>query len=166
MRPAPALRTLTLKEVVMIRRILIPTDGSSCSERAVQQGLELAQALDARVTFLFAVEDPAATMYAAPELTAYRQDLLDSLKAAGEDALSRATDLAERAGVRSERLLVEHTRPVDAIHEAEVDHDLVVLGTHGRRGFDRMVFGSVAEGALRRSQIPYMMVRSGRDADG
>ena len=71
----------------MIRRILIPTDGSTCSERAVQQGLDLAQALGADVTFLFAVEDPAATMYAAPELTAYRQDLLDSLRAAGEDAL-------------------------------------------------------------------------------
>jgi nucleotide-binding universal stress UspA family protein len=149
----------------MIRRILIPTDGSTCSERAVQQGLDLAQALGADVTFLFAVEDPAATMYAAPELTAYRQDLLDSLRAAGEDALARATELANRAGVVSEKLLIEHIRPVDAIHEAEVDHDLVVLGTHGRRGFDRVVFGSVAEGALRRSQIPYMMVRSGRDAE-
>jgi nucleotide-binding universal stress UspA family protein len=154
-----------VKEVVMIRRILIPTDGSSCSEQAVQQGLELAQALGADVTFLFAVEDPAATMYAAPELTAYRQDLLDGLRAAGEGALARATELANRAGVVSEQMLVERVRPVDAIHEAEIDHDLVVLGTHGRRGFDRFVFGSVAEGALRRSQIPYMMVRSGRDVE-
>ena len=148
----------------MIRRILIPTDGSGCSERATEHGLELAQALDAEVTFLFAVEDPTATMYAAPELAVYREDLFDGLKASGVEVLKQARYLADRAGVTCETVLVEHKRPVDAIHEAEADHDLVVLGTHGRRGFDRFVFGSVAEGALRRSEIPYLMVRGRPDA--
>lgn len=150
----------------MIRRILIPTDGSGCSEGAIRQGLELAQALDAEVTFLFVIEDPAATMYAAPELVGYHQELIDSLRSAGSEALARAKKMADKSGVASETVLVEHERPVSAIHAAEAEHDLVVMGTHGRRGFDRFVFGSVAEGALRRSEVPYLMVRGTTPDDG
>lgn len=149
----------------MIRRILIPTDGSACSERAVRHGLELARALDAEVTFLFAIEDPTRTLFSAPELAPYHPGLFTSLKEDGEEALARARQLANRAGVISDTLLIERKRPVDAIHDVEADYDLVVLGTHGRRGFDRFVFGSVAEGALRRSEVPYLMVRGGEDAD-
>lgn len=149
----------------MIRRILIPTDGSACSEGAIRHGLELAQELDAEVTFLFAIEDPAATMYAAPELVGYRQEMIDALRAAGVEALARARRMADKAGVASETTLVENERPVTAIHEAEADHDLVVMGTHGRRGFDRFVFGSVAEGALRRAEVPYLMVRGDQRDD-
>lgn len=143
----------------MFKRILMPTDGSACSEVAVRQGLALARALGAEVTFLYALEDPATTVY-APDVVSYQPALYESMKQAAQEALAQALALADEAGVAAQTLLAERTYPVKAIHEAEADFDLVVMGTHGRRGFNRLMFGSVAEGALRRSETPYLMVRS------
>lgn len=143
----------------MFKRILMPTDGSACSDLAIQKGLVLAKALDADVTFLYALEDPFTTIYAA-EVAAYQPELYESMKKAAQGALESAKALADEAGVRASVALVERTHPVKAIHSAEKDADLVVMGTHGRRGFNRLMFGSVAEGALRRSKKPYLMVRS------
>ena len=61
--------------------------------------------------------------------------------------------------MRCETVLVEHQDPVETIHTAERSVDLVVMGTHGRRGFDRLMFGSVAEAALHRATKPYLMIR-------
>lgn len=141
-----------------MKRILIPTDGSACSERAVDQGLDLASQIGAEVTFLYALEDPLRH-YMAPEMISYQPQLYDELKRVAEEALSRAMEMAAAADVTARSCLVEHNDPVEAIHEAEDEHDLVVMGTHGRRGMNRWLFGSVAEGALRRSTIPYLLVR-------
>ncbi len=148
----------------MFEHILMPTDGSACSEAAIAQGLELAKSLGARVTFLYALEDPVSAVYAIPETATYRADIYEDLKKAGEDALARAEAMAKSAGVFCETLLAERASPVQAIHAAETEADLVVMGTHGRRGFDRLMVGSVAEGALRRATKPYLMIRSGEEA--
>jgi nucleotide-binding universal stress UspA family protein len=55
---------------------------------------------------------------------------------------------------------VDDRSPVQAILDAEREHDLVVMGTHGRRGFNRWMFGSVSEGALRRATKPFLVIRS------
>lgn len=143
----------------MYERILMPVDGSECSARAVEEGLRLASELGASVIFLHAVEDPLSAGYATPESLPYAAQLADDLKAEGERILEDAMGRADRAGVRATQRLVEHRDPVDAIHEAEEDADLVVIGTHGRRGMQRWLFGSVTEGALRRSGKPYLIVR-------
>ena len=62
--------------------------------------------------------------------------------------------------MRATARLTENRDPVQAIHEAEAEADLVIMGTHGRRGFNRWVFGSVAEGALRRSDKPFLLIRN------
>lgn len=141
----------------MYKRILMPTDGSKCSEKALAEGLEFAKALHADVTFLYALED-LATHYAVPGgfyLANYYQDM----KKAAQDALQRATKLAIEAGVNSTQVLAERRNPIEAIHEAEQDHDLVIMGTHGRRGFNRFMLGSVAEALIRRSKTPYLLLR-------
>lgn len=148
----------------MYRRILIPTDGSACSEPAIRQGLALARQLGAEVTFLYALEDPIRALY-APEAAAYRPELYAAMKRLAQEALASAENQAREAGVDATTVLAELTGPVAAIHEAEGNVDLVVMGTHGRRGFDRLVFGSVAEGALRRSTKPYLMVRAEQDGN-
>lgn len=142
----------------MFERILMPTDGSACSESAIGQGLQLAKALQAEVTFLYALEDPVTTFYAA-EVAAYQPKLYASMKEAAQGALERAKTLADQAGVAAKGVLVERTHPVQAIHDAEKDVDMVVMGTHGRRGFNRLMFGSVTEGALRRATRPYLILR-------
>lgn len=144
----------------MVKRMLMPTDGSPCSEQAITHGLELAKALGSEVTFLYAVENPITTY--VTEVGVY-PELYEELKKLGNTSLAKAKALADNAGIKSQTQLVENSRPVDAIHEAEKHHDMVVIGTHGRRGFDRFMIGSVAEGALRHSSKPYLMIRQSKE---
>lgn len=147
----------------MYERILMPTDGSACATAAIREGLELAARLGARVTFLFAVENPLTAAANAAEALPYSAQLWEDLRAQADDALARAMRAAEAAGVAATAVRVDDRAPVQAILEAEREHDLVVLGTHGRRGFNRWMFGSVTEGALRRASKPYLVLRSGTD---
>jgi nucleotide-binding universal stress UspA family protein len=144
-----------------MKHILMPTDGSACSEQAVTKGLGLAKALNAEVTFLYAVENPITTY--ATEVGIY-PELYEELKKIASSSLAKAKTLAENAGIKAQTQLTEQCRPVDAIREAEKDYDLVVMGTHGRRGFDRFMIGSVAEGALRTSTKPYLLIRQTAEA--
>ncbi len=143
----------------MYKHILIPTDGSDCSEIAVVQGLALAKALKASVSFLYAVEDPMHTL-AAPEVMQYAPELYSSAKQAAEDTLKLKLKMAADAGVLAEKILAERKSPADAILAAEKDHDLVVIATHGRRGFNRIIFGSVAEAVIRRTTVPCLVIRN------
>jgi nucleotide-binding universal stress UspA family protein len=144
----------------MYRKILIPTDGSACANHAVAEALELAKAIGAEVTFLYALENPLTTGTASPEALPYSAQLWEDLKAMANEALESATEAAQAAQVKATAVRVDNRAPVQAILEAEVDHDLVVMGTHGRRGFNRWMFGSVAEGALRRAKRPFLLIRS------
>ncbi|MFO7545933.1 MAG: universal stress protein [Trueperaceae bacterium] len=144
----------------MYKRILMPTDGSACADQAVEHGLELARLMNAEVTFLHVLENPLTSGYATPETLPYSAQLYQDLKDAANQILQRAAERAENLGVKATTKLVENRDPVQAIHEAEEGHDAVVLGTHGRRGFNRWMFGSVAEGALRRSTKPFLLVRA------
>jgi nucleotide-binding universal stress UspA family protein len=144
----------------MYKRILMPTDGSACSIAAIREGLELAKVLGAEVTFLYALEDPSATVYAMPEVIAYQPQLYEDLKKAAHVILNDVQRLADDANVPAITKLVQHSSPQEAILEAEKEADLVVMGTHGRRGFNRFMFGSVAEGVLRRAETPYLLIRN------
>lgn len=149
----------------MYRKILVPTDGSACANHAVGEAVDLAKALDAEVTFLYALENPLTTGTASPEALPYSAQLWEDLKAMANEALTSATDVAAEHGVQATAVRVDNRPPVQAILEAEGDHDLVVMGTHGRRGFNRWMFGSVAEGALRRAKRPFLLIRSDEAKD-
>ena len=144
-----------------IHRVLMPTDGSPCSEAAIREGLETVKKLGAEVVFLHVLEDPLLPLYPSPYTydMSYRPQLYQDLQNAAREALSQAESLADQAGVPCTTRLVEHQHPVEAIHHAEAGVDLVVMGTHGRRGFNRLMLGSVAEEALHRAEKPYLMFR-------
>jgi len=144
----------------MYEKILIPTDGSSTSQQAIVHGLELAAAMSSEVTFLHVIENPLTTGYATPETLPYSAQLYDDLKTSGSDVLAKAEAMARERGVSSHSVLVENREPAQAIAEAGEEHDLIVMGTHGRRGFNRWMFGSVAEGALRRGNKPFLLIRA------
>jgi nucleotide-binding universal stress UspA family protein len=144
----------------MYRRILVPTDGSACANHAVAEAIDLAKAIGAEVTFLYALENPLTTGTASPEALPYSAQLWEDLKQMANEALESATASAAAAQVKATAVRVDNRAPVQAILEAEGDHDLVVMGTHGRRGFNRWMFGSVAEGALRRAKRPFLLIRS------
>ena len=144
----------------MYSKILMPADGSKGAELAIKHGLELAKLTGAEVTFIHVLENPLAAGYVATANMAYSAELYEDLRRSANELLENAVSLAREAGVSSKGLLIEDVDPVKAIHDAEKDHDLVVMGTHGRRGFNRWMFGSVAEGALRQGSKPFLLIRS------
>ena len=149
----------------MYRKILVPTDGSACAQHAVHEAVELAKAIDAEITFLYALENPLTTGTASPEALPYSAQLWDDLKAMADEALAAAAAVAAEHGVPAKAQRVDNRAPVQAILEAEGEHNLVIMGTHGRRGFNRWMFGSVAEGALRRAKRPFLLIRSNEGQD-
>jgi nucleotide-binding universal stress UspA family protein len=142
----------------MYKKILMPTDGSACSHKAITEGLEVAKSMGASVTFLYAVENISATLWISPESVPYGLELIEDLKRVGNEALSKALELAQAAGVEAETKLVE-ARPVEAILAEAKNHDLIVMGTHGRSGLDRFMLGSVTEAVLHRSDKPVLVLR-------
>jgi nucleotide-binding universal stress UspA family protein len=99
---------------------------------------------------------------AAPDVGVNMGPILDSLKAAGRKTLARVARSARIAGARSETALVEHFggRVADAIvaQAKRWRADLIVMGTHGRRGMKRVLLGSDAELVVRYSPVPVLLV--------
>jgi nucleotide-binding universal stress UspA family protein len=149
-----------------LEHFVLPLDGSPCSDVAVAEGLALARAVGARVTLLHALEVPLS-VYTMPESMVYDPRLQEELRDAARAALAKAEAQAEAAGVAATTELVEGVgvRAVDAILKAEKGADLGVLGTHGRRGLNRLMLGSVAEGVIRQSALPHLVVRCPEQAD-
>ncbi len=142
----------------MYKRILLPTDGSPCSEKALRQGLELAKTLGAQATVLYVLEDPTAHLPLLPEGVPYEVQLYEDLRRSADAALARAKEIADEVGVpvRTERV---EGLPVPAIVEAAKAYDLVVMGTHGRTGMEKLLLGSVTDGVLHRTRTPVLVVR-------
>lgn len=140
-------------------RILVPVDGSPCSDRAVEEAVALGKIFGSRLTFLSVVDNPLRGLYGYSEGITYYSDVMEALEREALGALERASAAATEAGIPSERCIVRDVAPVDAILDAERGHDLTVIGTHGRHGINRVFLGSVTEGVLRHSSVPHLVVR-------
>jgi nucleotide-binding universal stress UspA family protein len=138
----------------MYDRILLPTDGSQGSNRAVDQALELAAETGAELHVLFVVEE----LPYAPEMM--DGEIEARLRAIGEEAIEAIRERAETADVPLETA-IEDGVPHQSILEYTEDEaiDLVVMGTQGRSGLDRYLLGSVAERVVRGSKAPVLTVR-------
>src|SRR5512134_3528351 len=146
----------------MYQRILVPVDGSATAERGLREAVKLASGQATRLLFLHVVDD--YTTLAEMTSAAGYEDMLKRLRQYGLDVLSRAKREAEAASVHCETLLREVTgkRVADVIVEQVGQHgcDLIIMGTHGRRGFSRLTLGSAAEGVARISPVPVLLVRA------
>jgi nucleotide-binding universal stress UspA family protein len=142
----------------MYKTILMPTDGSPCSFQAMEHGLSLAQALGAKVHFLYVLENPAQAIWIAPESVPYGLELLEDLKKGAEEAVAKALAMAQEKGVEATGEVKEGV-PIPTIVEAAKGFDLLVMGTHGRTGLDKLLLGSVTEGVLHRVSVPVLVVR-------
>ena len=142
----------------MYHHLLIGLDGSEVGRLALARGLELARLTSARVTLLHAYDDPIPT-WADPESLAYRAGLYQDLGKLGQQLLDEAAAEAQAQGVNATTRLEARMRPADALLKASAGCDLIVVGSHGRRGFDRLVMGSVAEAVARRATTSVLIVR-------
>ena len=147
------------------RHILIPTDGSKLSGKAVEEGLRLASALGSSVTFFIAaapfasIGDLDHAFAGAPE--AVRQQARNYLETEAREALRSAASVAAARGVSADSLIVES----DQLHEAIIaaakakGADLIVMASHGRHGAKAILLGSVAHKVLTHTNLPVLICR-------
>jgi nucleotide-binding universal stress UspA family protein len=146
----------------MYSKILVPVDGSPTAELGLQQAIGLGQALKSQLRFVFVVNDYYTVM---PFLEgAFAGDLLARVREEGRHVLHAANERARASAVACEAVLLEdsHTEIGARLLQDAADWgaELIVMGTHGRRGLRRVVLGSDAEYVLRHSTVPVLLVRS------
>ena len=144
------------------KRILVPVDGSPTSARGLREAIGFAKAQKARLQLVHVV-DVHNAMLAGLESGATVADLSTALQRHGRRILAAAATRARKGGVASETVLLETlTGPAaEAIvrQARKWRADLIVIGTHGRRGLKRLVMGSDAEQIVRNAPAPVMLVR-------
>ena len=138
-------------------RILVPTDGSADGRHAVEHALALAAVHDAAVRALYVVDTAS---YAGTGMEASWAGIDDMLRSEAEEAVAEVESLAAAHETSVETAIVEGSPGKAIVAQAtEADCDLIVMGTHGRGGIDRLLLGSVAERVVRRSPVPVLTVR-------
>jgi nucleotide-binding universal stress UspA family protein len=148
----------------MYKRILVAVDGSKMSDVALTEALKLAKEQHADLRLLHVADvTPPPTINSASYLD---YDLFrDAMLKAGRDVVRRAESVARTAGLSVESGVVEaiaHDISGSIVGDASRWHaDLVVMGTHGRSGLERLVLGSVAESVARHAPVPVLLVKSG-----
>ena len=148
----------------MYKRILVAVDGSETSERALREGVRLAKEQHARLRLVHVVDE----LTAAGERPATPRAFWKAVREVGERILESARASAAKYGIEAETKLAEIrtfgslVRRVPNLIVDEADRwraDLVVIGTHGRRGMSKLLLGSVADGVVRTSATSVLLVR-------
>ena len=146
----------------MYKHILIPTDGSELSQRAIDHGAKLAKTLNAKITML-TVSEPFHIFALDPTMVTgtpaeYKRRIADVTA----QYLKTAKDTAAAAGVTCDGVHVEHEQPYRAIIDtaSKMGCDAIVMASHGRRGISAMVLGSETVKVLTHSSTPVVVVRA------
>lgn len=150
----------------MYKRILVPVDGSAASAQGLDEAIELARHLKARVRLVHVVEP--WVMVTPETVTVTVHQVADTIRNMGNALLHDYEKKVQNAGIDVDAELIE-TIGASAgeciVKKAkEGDADLIVCGTHGRRGFRRLVMGSDAEYVVRRATVPVLLVRAKEEA--
>lgn len=153
----------------MYSRLLVPLDGSPTSLLALDHAAALARLSGATVVLLHVIEPLRhSTGFERPKV--YIEEVRPRFLAAGQALLDEAATRLRQDGIAVETALLESSieRVSEQIaHQADASRcDLVILGTHGRRGVDRLLLGSDAEQVARIAPVPVMLVRETRRTPG
>lgn len=145
----------------MFKRIIVPVDGSETSNKALDTAVQLARQAQGRVRLIHVVE-------AMAYLSGYDQfgssgDLIRIMRETGAKVLQDGMAAAQQAGVEADQMLYDNfgEHLADVVSEAAKlwNADLIVVGTHGRRGIGRVLMGSGAEQIIRMAPVPVLVIR-------
>ncbi len=148
----------------MYAKILVAVDESETSRHALQQAIDLAIQLSASVRMVHVLD--MGWLPIGPEVAIDTGELITARRGVGEKIIDIAQDTAKAAGVEAEAVLIETETPAQQVAETIAREavrwgaDLLVMGTHGRRGFQHLILGSVAEQTVRRSPGPVLLIPS------
>lgn len=146
----------------MFKHILLPTDGSQFSERAVFCGVELARRTGARVTGIYAAPEFHVLSYRITELGESREEFARDVRVHAEKYLAFVHATASEAKVPCKTLIEQCDQPYDAICRAARLHqcDLIVMASHGRRGLTGLILGSETQRVLAHTDVPVLVWRA------
>ena len=151
----------------MFQRILVPIDGSDASNLGLEEAIKMAKDQNATLCLLHAVDDLVVTQNLDGTVyvpASYVDEFLAALRKGGKQILAKAQAKVRKRGVKADSVFVETLgrRVSDVIIEQarKWRANLIVLGTHGRRGLTRLVMGSDAEAVVRSTPVPILLVRS------
>lgn len=143
----------------MYKRILVPFDGSDTSRDALESAIQLARESGGRLRIIHSLDE---LRYMTPY--DYTVEVLETARSSANAALAQALELAKASGVVAESALLEgldlRLGDVVADDARAWSADLVVVGTHGRRGVGRVLLGSGAEQIIRHAPVPVLAVRT------
>ncbi|MFP8888712.1 universal stress protein [Natrialbaceae archaeon A-CW2] len=145
----------------MYDSVLLPTDGSQASERALEYAIDLAQQYDAALHVMYVIDK---AVFAGDVETG---TIVTQFEQVGQSVLEEVETEATRAGIETTITHLGRGSPHEAIlkYTEEEDIDVVVMGTRGRTGLDRYLLGSVTEKVVRLSDVPVLTVRHSERAD-
>lgn len=139
------------------RKILVPTDFSSSSRAALDHAAVIANRFQSEIALIHVIE--SATYSVTDTLIVVNHEA--ALKATAEALIDNLYKECVERGLPATKAVVSGTPYREIIKKAEADRvDLIVIGTHGRTGFERLLLGSVAEKVVRLSRVPVLTVRS------
>ncbi len=144
----------------MFKRILVPTDGSDITAKAVDAGIKLAQSLGAQL-YTISVKEPFPYSAISEMQPVPPQDFFDAQDRIANKRVHAVVELAHAAGLKCQAHTVEALHPWEAIidHARHMECDLLVMASHGRRGVSALLLGSETQKVLTHSAIPVLVVR-------
>jgi len=144
----------------MFKNILIPVDGSPTALLAIDKGVAIAEVFKSTVTLIHVI-DPYALSGMGGDISYGQVEYLDAATREGHEAVAAARLVFEACGIPVNGSVVEGNSIYQAILDSaeSVDADLVVMGSHGRRGLERLVLGSVTAQVLSHAHLCVLVVR-------
>ena len=148
----------------MFKHILLPTDGSKLSDRAVQRGVEFAESIGARATAVHVIPEfrmMADESFVLPTSADLKQRYDKEAKLRAQKLLDKIGERAKAAGVKYEGVCVMGDVPYEHIIATAKKKkcDIIMMASHGRRGISGLLLGSEAAKVLTHSKIPVLIVR-------
>jgi nucleotide-binding universal stress UspA family protein len=145
----------------MYQRILVPVDGSETATKALIAALQMARDSGGQVHLVHVVE--GMTPLSADPYGAYAGEVIEIMRESGGKILQEALEVAKAAGVPADTEIFdnfgERLAEVVADSATRFKADLIVVGTHGRRGLGRVMLGSGAEQIIRLAPVPVLVIR-------
>lgn len=144
----------------MFQRILVPTDGSEITQRAVAVALGLAKSLGSEI-FTLCVKEPFPYGAVAEMQPTPPQEFFDAQERSAARHVRDVIDACDSAGIVCHALTIEGLQPWEAIvdHAAKERCDLLVMGSHGRSGLASLFLGSETQDVLKHTTVPVLVVR-------
>lgn len=151
-------------EIVNFKKVMVATDGSDCSRLAVDNAIELAKLSGGTVYAIYVVPiDNLSSIDGdsfSPGVDPYLRSVYEGWNKQGQQAVNYVIGLGEIKKVNVEPVILEGNPSYELIRYAEKEKmDIVIMGTLGKKGLDRLIMGSVAENLVRHSKVPVMVVR-------